>query len=147
MDATQPEAPALVAALSLGGYTSPHRAAEALSVLLPLLALDDRARAACVCRAWRAAAAHPGLWEELSFTRCVARVNDATLAALCARAGAALRTLSLDADACVRVTTCASLSNSATLDTVSPARGWTIHGDGSEVLSAMSLSDNSVAGS
>jgi hypothetical protein len=40
----------------------------------------------------------------LSFERCVARVDNAALAALCARAGAALRTLSLDGFACARVT-------------------------------------------
>ena len=84
------------------GQASPHRLAEALSVLLPLLPLEARARAACVCRAWRAATSHPALWEELSFERFALRVNDATLSQLCARAGAALRTLTLDSDACKR---------------------------------------------
>jgi hypothetical protein len=57
-----------------------------------------------VCRAWRAAAAHPSLWEELSFKHCVVRVNDAALATLCARSGAALRTLLLNGGTCRRVT-------------------------------------------
>ena len=33
------------------GHASLHELAQALSLLLPLLPLDDRARAACVCRA------------------------------------------------------------------------------------------------
>ena len=85
------------------GQASPNEAAEVLSLLLPLLPLEARARAACVCRAWRTAAAHPEVWEELSFKRCTARVNDATLASLCERAGVALRTLYLDEDACTRI--------------------------------------------
>ena len=104
MDAVLPEAQELSAALRWGGHASPHELAQVLSLLLPLLPLDDRARAACVCRAWRAAAAHPALWKELSFERCAADVDDTTLAALCARGGAALRTLSVDAGACERVT-------------------------------------------
>ena len=104
MDAAPREAQALGAALSLGGNTAPHKVAEALLVLLLTLPLDVRARVACVCRAWRAAAAHPLLWEELSFDGCRALVGNATLASLCARAGAALRTLSLEVEACSRVT-------------------------------------------
>ena len=84
-----------------GGDELPH---AVLSLLAPLLPLDTRARAACVCRAWRAAMAHPSLREELSFKHCVVRVNDAALATLCARSGAALRTLSLSGGACRRVT-------------------------------------------
>jgi hypothetical protein len=104
MDVALSEAHELVATLSLSGNTAPHKVAEALSVLLRPLPLDVRARAACVCRAWRAATANPELWEELSFERCAARVSDETLASLCARAGAALRTLRLDADTCWAVT-------------------------------------------
>ena len=48
--------------------------------------------------------ARPMMWEELSFERCGVRVDNATLALLCARAGSALRTLCLDAHACTRVT-------------------------------------------
>jgi hypothetical protein len=96
MEVAPPEAQELFAALCLGGNSAPHKVAEALSLLLPLLPLDARARAASVCRAWRAAAANPLLWEELNFERCTARVSNATLAQLCARSGAALRTLRLD---------------------------------------------------
>ena len=103
MDGALLEAHELVATPSLSGHASPHEVAQALSLLLPLLPLDCRARAACVCRAWRAAAAHPALWEELSFERCAARVREETLASLCARAGAALRTLRLDAEACCAI--------------------------------------------
>ena len=77
---------------------------EALLLLLPLLPLDCRARAACVCRAWRAATAHPALWEALSFECCTARVTNAALSSLCACAGAALLTLRLDANVCADVT-------------------------------------------
>jgi hypothetical protein len=90
MDAMHVEAQEL-SALSWDGGVSSHNVASALSMLLPLLPLDCRARAACVCRAWRAAAAHPDLWDELRFERCAAHVTDAALASLCARAGAALR--------------------------------------------------------
>ena len=76
----------LSAAPREGGSALPH---EALVLMLPLLPLDARARAACVCRAWRAATAHSGLWEALSFERCAARVSNATLASLCARGGRA----------------------------------------------------------
>jgi hypothetical protein len=104
MDTAPSDARELSVASSWGDDSSPHELAEALLLLLPLLPLDCRARAACVCRAWRAAAAHPGLWKELSFEGCKARVDNATLTLLCARAGAALRTLCLDAGACKRVT-------------------------------------------
>ena len=105
MDAAPHVAAELCATSRWSGNASPHELAEALSLILPLLPLDARARAACVNPAWRAATAHPALWEELSFARCTARVDDATLAALCARAGAALRTLSVESGACARVTT------------------------------------------
>ena len=77
---------------------------ETLSLLLPLLPLDARACAACVCRAWHAATSHPALWEVLSFKHCAAPVDDATLASLCERAGANLRTLRLAPSSCCRVT-------------------------------------------
>ena len=104
MDAVEPFAQQLAAASSWDGHAHPDDVALVLSLLLPLLPLDARACAACVCRAWRAAAAAPALWTELSFERCAARVTDAVLASVCARAGAALRTLRLDSDACTRVT-------------------------------------------
>ena len=104
MDAVRPGAQELSAASRWSGHTSPHELAEALSLILPLLPLDARARAACVCRAWRTATSNPLLWEELRFAHCAAHVRDATLARLCARAGTALRTLDLDADACTHIT-------------------------------------------
>ena len=111
MDAAPSDALELsTASLCWGGYASPHMVAEALSLILPLLPLDSRARAACVCRAWRAATSHPALWEELSFERCTARVGDAALDSLCARAGAALRTLRLDSDECAQVTAAGMLA-------------------------------------
>ena len=99
--------PALAAsrarALCWGGDGCANEVAQALSLILPLLPPDALACATCVCRAWRTATAHPALWEELSFERCTAQVNDAALASLCARAGAALRTLRLDARTCLDV--------------------------------------------
>ena len=73
---------------------------EVAHLVLPWLPLDARARAACSREAWRAAAAAPALWGELSFEKCAARVTDATLAALCARAGPGLRSLRLHWRAC-----------------------------------------------
>ena len=69
---------------------------EVASLVLPLLTPDSRARAACVRKAWRAAAADPSLWAELSFERCSVVLTDATIASLCARAGSTLRSLCLD---------------------------------------------------
>ena len=80
------------------------KATEVLVVLLEHLPLDLRARVACVCRAWRAAASNPELWMELRFAHCTARVDNAALSALSARAGASLRELHLDATACEHVT-------------------------------------------
>ena len=99
MDVAAPETRELDAVSS---NKTPSEAA--LSVLMNWLPPELRARAACVCRSWCAAAAHPSRWAELSFERSVMRVTDATLAVLCARAGAALRTLRLDSVACELVT-------------------------------------------
>ena len=101
--AAAPRAPA--AAPTCWGCDSADLA-SALSLLLPLLPLDDRARAACVSNAWRSAAAQPALWAELDFERCAVTtyVQDDTLAALCARAGPALRSLRLDVETCEEVT-------------------------------------------
>ena len=93
-----------------GGYANPHKLAEALSLVLQHLSPDSRASAACVSRAWRAATSHPLLWEELTFECCTARVDNATLASLCKRAGAMLRTLYLDANVCNRVTAAGMLA-------------------------------------
>ena len=94
-----------------GGHLSPHKLAEVLSLLLPVMPLDARARAACVCRAWRAATSHPALWEELDFEHCAVHVTNATpLASLCTRAGDALRTLRLELDACTHITSAGTLA-------------------------------------
>ena len=87
-----------------GGAGGGDDLAEALSHVLPLLAVDDRCRCACVSRAWREAASAPPLWAELEFSRCATRVNAAALIQLCCQAGAALRDLRLDAPACARLT-------------------------------------------
>ena len=84
MDAAPPTASELSEESRWSGHTSPHKLAQALSLLLPLLPLDTRARAACVCRAWRAAAAPPVLWAELSFEHCAVCIHNAALTKLCA---------------------------------------------------------------
>jgi len=66
---------------------------------------DARARAACVCRTWRDAAADPALFATLRFDDgCAARLNDASLSQLCVRSGTALRELCLNAPVCRAVT-------------------------------------------
>ena len=80
---------------------------DALVQVLQLLPLDVCARAACVCRAWRAAAADPRLWRTLRFDGDCApatALSNNALAQLCARAGSALRELRVDAPACAAVT-------------------------------------------
>ena len=72
--------------------------------VFPLLPLDARALAACTRKAWRAAAADVALWVKLDFEHCAVDVTNATLAALCARAGPALRTLRLTERGCAFVT-------------------------------------------
>jgi len=72
---------------------------------------DARARAACVCRTWRDAAADPALFAVLRFDDgCAARLNVASLLRLCARAGAALRELRLEAPLCDAVTAAAVIA-------------------------------------
>ena len=71
-------------------------------LVLPLLSLEERARAACARKAWRVAAATPALLTELNFARCAAQVTDDALKTLCAHAGAELRTLRFDT--CMKVT-------------------------------------------
>jgi len=75
--------------------------------MMRMMPLNDRARAACVCSTLRDAAADPSLWLALRFDDGFSlALNDARLALLCARAGAALRELRLDAPrfACRAVT-------------------------------------------
>ena len=62
------------------------------------LPADQRARAACVCRGWRAALADPSLWECLDLTReggVVCRIDDRALRAAAARARGGLLKLSV----------------------------------------------------
>jgi hypothetical protein len=60
------------------------------------LALDDRARAACVARAWRDAEADPCLWRVLDFDGTEpGKVTADVVARLCSRAGGLLRELKL----------------------------------------------------
>ena len=66
------------------------------ALVLSRLPLELRARAACVSRDWRDAAAHPSLWTQLNLEQCDARVDDEALKQLLAHAGATLRTLSVD---------------------------------------------------
>lgn len=62
------------------------------------LPADDRARAASVCRGWRAALADPSLWTHLDLSEesgVVCRVDDAALRAAAARARGGLQSLTL----------------------------------------------------
>jgi len=77
----------------------------ALAHVMRLLPADACARAACVCRSWRDAAADPAQLAALWFDdSSVGKLNDKALARLCVRAGAALRELRLESPACHRVT-------------------------------------------
>jgi hypothetical protein len=95
-------------ALALAGAAPPRYSDLSHAIMALVLRaspLDVRARAACVCRAWRDAAASDTLWHVLRFDDGFSlQLRNATLAALCARAGAALRELHLDAPACEAVT-------------------------------------------
>jgi hypothetical protein len=95
-----------------------ERATSALSPLPPalvqqiflLLAVDERARCACVCRGWRAAVSERCLWTRLDVSRTSGvrvRVTNAFLRGAAARAGGALEALDVSA--------CAALSREALL--------------------------------
>jgi len=87
--------------LAGGSAWSSSRAHTVLVQVLRLLPLDVRARAACVCRSWRDAAADPALFAALWFDDSSAgKLSDAVLSRLCMLAGAALRELRLNAPAC-----------------------------------------------
>ena len=77
----------------------PHPArmdSDIVTLFMKRLALDDRARAACVARAWRDASAHPCLWRVLDFDGTKPdKVNADVVAHLCARAGGLLMELRL----------------------------------------------------
>ena len=82
-----------------------------LALLLPLLPPDAAQCVAATCRAWRAAAASaPERWRALDFRGCGVTVDDAALLTLCARAGAQLRELHLDAACCEGVTIAGTLA-------------------------------------
>ena len=74
---------------------------EPLALVMNQLPADARACAACVCPAWRKLAASASL---LHFNSAAVDVTDALLAALCVRAGAALRELDLGGRECARLT-------------------------------------------
>jgi hypothetical protein len=62
------------------------------------LPADERARAACVCPAWRVAVADPALWRRLDLSRgsgVTCRVDDAALRAAAARAQGGLEALNV----------------------------------------------------
>ena len=86
-------------------WASSDRAHEILAHVLCLLPLDVRARAACVCRMWRDAAAQKHLWRALRFDDgFAAALSNEVLLQLCTRASATLRELHLDAPVCAAVT-------------------------------------------
>ena len=69
-------------------------------IIFALLPADAKARAACVCRAWRDAIAEPLLWQSVDLSvdpggvRCA--VTDAVLQAVMALSGGTLHTLNLN---------------------------------------------------
>jgi hypothetical protein len=71
-----------------------------LRVIVLALPVDARARAACVCRSWRAFLADPSLWLQLDLTEAggvaAVRVTENLVRGAVARAAGNLRVLSLD---------------------------------------------------
>ena len=71
-------------------------------VLFLALPVDERARAACVCRSWRAFLADPSLWQVLDLSPAggvaAARVTENLVRGAVARAAGQLRTLSINDD-------------------------------------------------
>jgi Ran GTPase-activating protein (RanGAP) involved in mRNA processing and transport len=82
---------------------------EVLQLVLPLLPVAHRLRATAVCRVWRDAGAAASVWADLDFCGGGAAVDTPALLALCRRAGTALRSLHLDADAAARTLSAASV--------------------------------------
>ena len=87
-----------------GGVGFANELSQVLALALPLFPVDDRCSCACVSRAWREATAASPLWAELDFSSCTASVTLEALKLLCARAGAMLRDLRLDAPVCALLT-------------------------------------------
>jgi len=70
-----------------------------LRILFLALPVDERARAACVCRSWRAFLADPSLWQVLDLGGWAAeRMTENLVRRAVARAAGGLRVLSLDDD-------------------------------------------------
>ena len=73
---------------------------EALRVIVLALPVDSRARAACVCRSWRALLSDPSLWQVLDLTTAggvaTRRVTANLVRGAVARAAGQMRTLSFD---------------------------------------------------
>jgi hypothetical protein len=76
---------------------------EALRAIMLALPVDDRARAACVRRSWRALLADPSLWQVLNLTRtggvAAERVTENLVRGAVARAAGSLRFLRLGGEA------------------------------------------------
>ena len=89
-------------ALRLRSASTLHNALpeEALRVIMLALPVDARARAACVCRYWRAFLADPSLWQVLDLTPAggvvAERVTENLLRGAVARAAGHLRSLSIN---------------------------------------------------
>ena len=82
-----------------------HTWHEVVTLLIPRIAPDERARVACVSRAGRDAAANVALWGRvLELDRCTAPVTDAVVDALLARVRTVIWELRVQGDACRGVT-------------------------------------------
>jgi hypothetical protein len=68
---------------------------DCVSRVMASLTLDERARCGVLSTRFARLLAQPRQWHTVSLAGVLARVDDAALAALCARAGAALRCLNL----------------------------------------------------
>jgi hypothetical protein len=100
---------------------------EALRVIMLALPVDARARAACVCRSWRAFLADTSLWQVLDLTPAgsVVRVTGNLLRGAVARAAGGLRSLSYN---CLRTPSLAALveSDGAELQQVNTNRSLSV---------------------
>jgi hypothetical protein len=105
---------------------------EALRVIMLALPADARARAACVCRAWRAFLADVSLWQVLDLTPAggvvAERVTENLVRGAVARAAGQLRSFSFEHKPDVMMVneslTDMIVSNGAELQTVTLSRRW-----------------------
>ena len=105
---------------------------EALRVIMLALPADARARAACVCRGWRAFLADPSLWQVLDLTPAggvvAERVTENLVRGAVARAAGQLRSFSFEHKPDVMMVneslTDMIVSNGAELQTVTLFRRW-----------------------